>query len=350
LWPFLLKQVCPFKVKDDPLAPVNNKRKLGMDKIEALRSIHYDLVEYIQQRVKVDFDNWRQAPASFTFKGKTHLVGEVLGRFRMQRGHPMNAFLVNVNNEEVYLLYFQLSDIDKSGPIQAGFWILSLRVLNDRELMAFYREERKMLVNMTLKKVVDFHGHLCPDLVIGCKACEYALKLVSKNGSLDRGISVIAENSTSALDAIQVLFGATIGNQHLKVLDFGKHNYIFSFENGHKALRLSMRRQHYCDGDEYRAIEDKIVRDEATLDEVVHFQRLLDGWVRHLFNLSYEELFDVEWIESVQPSIETASVYMTCCKCGQQVLRTRKIDYQGKIYCIPCFQQVNPSCIYYRLQ
>lgn len=42
-----------------------------MDKSEALRSIDYDLVEYIQQKVQVDFDNADQRPISFKFSGKS---------------------------------------------------------------------------------------------------------------------------------------------------------------------------------------------------------------------------------------------------------------------------------------
>jgi formylmethanofuran dehydrogenase subunit E len=45
-------------------------------------------------------------------------------------------------------------------------------------------------------------------------------------GEAANGIAaIIAENSTSALDAIQIMLGATLGNQRLKVMDLGKHNY-----------------------------------------------------------------------------------------------------------------------------
>ena len=51
--------------------------------------------------------------------------------------------------------------------------------MRDEELMFFFREERKMLVNMELKRVADFHGHICPDLVIGCKVHELAIDILS---------------------------------------------------------------------------------------------------------------------------------------------------------------------------
>ena len=321
-----------------------------MDRAEAFRSIRYDLLEYIQKRVIVDFDNVMQMPVCFNFRGKKHIVHEVLGRFRTQAKRHINAFLINVDGDEIYFLYFQWCNMNQMGPFNRGFWVLSFRVLSDRELMAFYREDRKMLVNMTLKKIIDFHGHLCPELTIGAKACEYAQKLLFENREPDGGISIVAENCTSALDAIQVLLGATAGNQRLKIMDFGKHNYTFSFKNEQNGFRLSLRRQCYGDEDEYRRLEEKIVKDQVTLDEVVHFQKLLDNRVKQLLSVSPEDLFDVERIETIPHPTEMATSYFSCCQCEQQVLRSRTIDFRGKIYCIPCFQRMNTGCIHYNLQ
>jgi len=321
-----------------------------MNRSEALRSIRYDLLEYIQKKVRVDFDNMMQIPVCFTFGGKRYVVHEVLGRFRTQAKRHTNAFLINVDGDEVYFLYFQWCKRNQGSPFNRGFWVLSFRILSDKELMAFYREDRKMLVNMTLKKVIDFHGHLCPELTIGVKACEYAQQLLSMNRGLEAGVSIIAENCTSALDAIQVLLGATVGNQRLQVMDFGKHNYTFSFKNEQKSVRLSLRRQRYCDEDEYRAFEQKIMKDQVTLDEVVHFQKLLDNRVKQLLSLSPEDLFDVERIKRIPQPTEMATIYFSCCQCEQQVLRSRTIDFRGKIYCIPCFQRMNTGCIHHNLQ
>ncbi len=321
-----------------------------MERAKALRSIRYDLLEYIQKRVSVDFDNVMQMPVCFTFRGKKHIVHEILGRFRTQAKRHINAFLINVDGGDIYFLYFQWRNMNQIGPFNGGFWVLSFRVLNDGELMAFYREDRKMLVNMTLKKIIDFHGHLCPELMIGAKACEYAQKLLFENREPDGGISIVAENCTSALDAIQVLLGATAGNQRLKIMDFGKHNYTFSYKNEPHGFRLSLRWQRYEDEDEYSRLEEKILKNQVTLDEVVYFQKLLDNRVKQLLSLSPEDLFDVECIETIPQPTEMATIYFSCCQCEQQVLRSRTIDFRGKIYCVPCFQRMNAGCNHYNLQ
>jgi len=280
-----------------------------MKAAEALRSIRYDLMEYIQKKVRVDFDNVLQMPVHFTLGGKKHIVHEILGRFRTQAKDHINAFLVQADNDEVYFLYFQWCDRDQRSPFNRGFWVLSFRILSDRELMALYREERKMVVNMTLKRVVDFHGHLCPDLVIGCKACEYAQKLLYENGEPEGRISVIAENCSSALDAIQIFLGTTVGNQRLRLFDFGKHNYIFSLKNGQNSFRLSLKEVHYGDEDEYRALEEKIIKDQSSLDGVVHFQGLLDSRVKRLLASSPEDLFSLKRVRPMPETDEMPTIY-----------------------------------------
>jgi len=312
-----------------------------MERTEALRSIAYDLVEYIQKRVSVDFDNGAQRPISFLFKGNTHNIGEVLGRFRLRETSPSHAFLVCTGRDEVYFLYFHDWIVNHRTPFYEGCWVLSFRILTDRELMALYREERKMLVHATFKKVVDFHGHLCPDLVLGGKACQYAQDLLSSNGQLEGGISIIAENSTSALDAIQVMLGATIGNQRLKVKDYGKHNYTFIGKNGHAAFRLSLRPRCYGDEEAYNALEQKIVSNQAVLDDVVRFQELLDSRINCLFGLTPEVLYTARPVEPRRDPTELASVYLTCCRCGEQVLKSHIVEHGGAIYCTPCFHRIN---------
>ncbi|MBL0700103.1 MAG: formylmethanofuran dehydrogenase subunit E family protein, partial [Desulfosarcina sp.] len=263
-----------------------------MDAAEALRSIRFDLLEYIQEKVIVDFDNDGRLPVEFARKRKKYNINKVIGFFRTRSNLPINAFLVKTGDEEVYFLYFHFMDSISRSPLNAGCWVLSFRILHDHELMALYRRERKMLLNMTLKRVVDFHGHLCPELVVGAKVSEYAQKLFP-----DRGFSLIAENSTSAIDAIQVLLGITIGNQRLKVMDFGKHNYTFTLKDKQKAFMLSLKKLRYNDEEEYRMLYSKIKSSEVTIDEVVDFQKILDHRSRTLLELNLDELFDLNEVE-----------------------------------------------------
>jgi formylmethanofuran dehydrogenase subunit E len=310
-----------------------------MNVAEALRSVRYDLLEYIQKNVRVDFDNALQMPVCFILGGEKHIVHEVLGRFRVQEKRHVNSFLVKADNEEVYFIYFKWCDGNQGGPLNRVFWVLSFRVLNDRELMFLYREDRRMLLNVTLKRVVDFHGHLCPELVIGGRVCEYAQKFLP-----DGNFSLLAENCTSAIDAIQVLLGVTFGNQRLKVFDFGRHNYTFLLKDKKKGIRLSLKKPRYGDEDEYRKFWGKITKSEATFNDVVDYQRILDNRIRVLFELNFGDMFDVEEVECT----EMPTLYHTCHCCHHEVLIDRAVEYHDNIYCIPCFQSTR--CIKHNLQ
>lgn len=321
-----------------------------MDKSEALRSIRYDLVEYIQKKVRVDFDHARQAPISFTFDGTIHMVDDVLFRFRTQSMQPINAYLMQAKSDDVYFLYFHFCDPDCRRVLRGGYWVLCFRILSDHELMALYREERKMLLNMHLKRIVDFHGHLCPDLVLGCKVCEYAHKLFSQGGESNGGISIIAENCTSSLDAIQIMLGTTVGNQRLQIMDFGKHNYTLLFKKAEIGFRLSLKRQHFGDEKEYRVLEQKINNNQAVMEDVVQYQKMLDGRVKYLLGLVPEDIFSVKQVESAMPPFETADPLLQCSLCGEQVQKSREIEYKDQTYCIPCFRKVAKDCPYHTLQ
>lgn len=309
-----------------------------MNAIEALRAIKFDQLSYIQKMVTVDFDSLLQVPTSFHHRNRRQVVREILGRFRMKPDGFPGGFLVKTADGEVYFLYLCRSD-QKRG-LGSCYWVLSFRIQRDGELMALYREERKMIVNMTVKRVVDFHGHLCPELVIGMKASEYAQELLFP-GQQPRGrISAVVENSSSALDALQVLLGVTVGNQCLKILNFGKHNYTFSARETTKCFILRLKTQHYGDECEYAILEEKTRRNLITLDEVVDFQQLLDGRVRKLLGACPKELFEVAETIAMPQTLEASAVYVACFSCGQQMLQERAVAYREKPYCIPCFQRL----------
>ena len=305
-----------------------------MNAAEALRSIRHEWLSYIQEKVRVDFDSTRQAPIHFTHKARERLIHEVLGRFRIREENSLNGFLVRADDGEVYFLYFH--GMQANGGIKEGYWVLGFRVLSDRELMAFYRDDRKMLVDTTAKRVVDFHGHLCPELAIGMKACEYARKLLFKGEEPSGRISVLAENCTSALDALQILLGVTLGNQCLKVIDFGKHNYTFTAKNANEPFTLRLKGLAYGDEHEYEILEEKIVHNQISLDEVVRFQELMDRRVLRLLSSSPEDLFDLVEADRTVQTMETPAAYLSCASCGQQVLKEHAVEFQGKLFCAPC--------------
>jgi len=321
-----------------------------MNRSDALRSIHCDHLEYIQRKVRVDFDNERQEPISFRFDGRNHKINYVIGFFRTIADQPVNGYLVEAADHNIFYLYYQLDKIQRLNPIEPSFWVLCFRILNDNELMSWYREDRKMLVNMTLKRVVDFHGHICPELALGGKFCEFVQTLIDEGRLSLTGFAVISENTTSALDAIQILLGATIGNQRLLVLDYGKHNYTLLNRRQGRGWKLKLKTSCYKEDESYHELEEKIAGNQALFEDMIQFQQLMDTRVRQILELSPKEIFTIEETDVDTWPKESASIYLTCSVCGEQVLASRSIEKRGEIFCMPCFQKDSPGCSQFGMQ
>lgn len=303
---------------------------------EILRSIDRKEVEFIQRSVKVDYDNRLQSPLSFFYQKKEHKVTRLLGAFKGDLSPRDIAYLVKTRDGDVYLLYLHFHDPSPQSFLCPCHWILDFRVLRDEELMFFFGEGRKMMVNMQLKRVVDFHGHLCPDLVIGCKAYELAMKTLSRKENLDGGLIVIAENTTSALDAIQCLSGCTLGNQRLKVHDFGKHKYTFLISRTGVGIKLSLREQRFKDEPRYHELEEKAKKGEATVEDIARFQSLLDERVKALLSLTYDELFESVKTTRKPPRTKAFTNLARCHRCGDLVLESRLMNIDGFSICRQC--------------
>lgn len=207
-----------------------------------------------------------------------------------------------------------------------------------------------MLLNITLKRIVGFHGHICPDLIIGCRFCEYVQHLLSPLDELKSGISVVSENSTSAVDAIQIMLGTTVGNQRLQILDHGKHSYTLRAKTNKSAFRLVMKKLDFDDDRDFDTLDRTMRCNQARWEDSLSFRKLLDRRVRHLLDLRPEEIFDVKPVNTVIAFTELASVYLTCGVCGEQVLKSRHISFRDQIYCSKCFQTLYGSMACHRLQ
>ena len=322
-----------------------------MERIEVLRSIDLEQLDYIQQKIEVVCENDRKLPVGFAFAGKMFPVNRILCRCKIAEETPGYGYLVEIGDQNVFYLYNQPKYYPGSDLFDPGIWVLCFRVLHDQELMRLFLEDRKMLANIALKRVVDFHGHVCPELALGSKFCEFVQHLLGENVLEDNNFSVLAENTTSALDAIQILLGVTVGNQRLMVMDYGKHNYTLSSLNKDKGWNFRMKTMNYGDEEAFYRLERKIINNNALLEDIVSFQKLIDERVRRIFALSPEELFILEPAQCAQQQPqESTSLYTICAVCHQQVLATRCIERRDKILCQPCFQKEAPGCIHHGLQ
>jgi formylmethanofuran dehydrogenase subunit E len=257
-----------------------------------LRAIGNGQAEWIQQTVHVDYDNKRQQPLGFSSNGRYNKVIKLLGTFKGDLSPNDLTYLVKTVDGNTYHLYLHLSDSDPLLTPSHIRWTLDFRLLKRRE--AIVLPLWKSLAHMRLEGVADFHGDLCPELVLGCKACHMALELLT-GFNTSRDIMVIAENNNSpALDAIQFVLGCTMGNRRLRIIDNNRHIYLFVTNMGGYGVKLSLKEISFNDEDRFNEFERKVFGGCATLNDAASYQKLSDDRVTRFMDMDGEEVFAVE--------------------------------------------------------
>lgn len=163
------------------------------------------------------------------------------------------------------------------------------------------------------EKAVLFHGHECPGLAIGFKACEAAIKKMNITMSKDEEIVCITENDACGVDAIQSILGCSIGKGNLIYRNTGKQAFsFFNRKNGDK-LRIYLN---------VRASDKNMEREE--------FQE-------YLLNADLDEIFDFSTPKFSLPEKARIFTSVKCEICGE-VAPEHKIRLQdGKKVCLDCF-------------
>lgn len=292
-----------------------------------LRQIDADRVVPIQEFVGVHYDNRLRMPLGFCHRGRKYDVVELLGAFWEPSVPPSVVYLVRVREGSVFALYLDLTEpVELEGrTVWRGQWVLHFQV----------EEREPMLVDIQLKRIADFHGHLCPDLALGYRVSQYALErltLALMSGALLR---VIVENTTSAVDAVQHMTGCTLGNRRLLVRDWGKHVYTFICGEG-EGLRLSLRPGILPESPEMAELEEKIQAGQATLMETARYQTLLDQRIAFILETPAETLFSARYLPVGWPPDRNATAFAFCEVCGEPVLETHLVLQNGRRCCLAC--------------
>lgn len=88
------------------------------------------------------------------------------------------------------------------------------------------------------EKCVAFHGHQCPGLAIGFRACEAAVEKLGLEFSADEEVVCVTENDACGVDAVQVITGCTMGKGNLLYHGTGKMAFNFYNRKTGESLRV----------------------------------------------------------------------------------------------------------------
>jgi formylmethanofuran dehydrogenase subunit E len=164
-----------------------------------------------------------------------------------------------------------------------------------------------------LKKVVDFHGHFCPGIMIGYRAAKAGMKILDAGRSEDEELVAIVENDSCAVDAVQVLTGATFGKGNFFFKDHGKQVYSFILRPSGKGVRLSLKAGALGDASHSRDDKSKMLMEKGD-----------------------DEIFSIEEKKMDLPDKAAIHQSVICSSCGEPTMATRVVEKDGKQFCIPC--------------
>lgn len=114
-----------------------------------------------------------------------------------------------------------------------------------------------------------FHGHECPGLAIGFKACEAVMEKMGLEFSKDEEVVCVTENDACGVDAIQVITGCTVGKGNLVFRGTGK--MAFSFYNRLNGESLRMIVKPFEGEMDHQQRQQYILN--SPVDELFHFSK-----------------------------------------------------------------------------
>ena len=163
------------------------------------------------------------------------------------------------------------------------------------------------------KKCVEFHGHECPGLAIGFRACEIAKEKLNLKFSKDEEVVCITENDACGVDAIQVITGCTIGKGNLIYKGTGKMAFSFFDRKNNRSIRLILKDFNF----------------NGNRDEKQNY--ILDG--------SEKELFDIKIPSFIVPEYARSFNSIKCERCGELALEHKIRIEKGKKVCLDCYNE-----------
>lgn len=183
---------------------------------------------------------------------------------------------------------------------------------------------------------VKFHGHICPGIAVGHRACWYARKLLNLNSpSLASEYVVVAENDLCGIDAVQINTGCTVGNDGLIIDLQGKQAFSFINKKTGKGVRIVLEAPLW-DSNHPIELHHKVKLGTASPAEAQEFFRLRQQRGEQLLELTDEELFKSEEIDHKIPGKPRLHPVVRCSRCGEQVMQPWVVQQGNEYFCPRC--------------
>jgi formylmethanofuran dehydrogenase subunit E len=190
----------------------------------------------------------------------------------------------------------------------------------------YNRGEKMDDFKILLEKGRDFHGEVCPGIIIGTRIAIAGMRELGMDPfERNRDLMVYVEIDRCMADAVQAVTGITMGHRTLKYKDYGKFAATFVDLATKKAVRVSAMERPRTD----QSSETRGNRSRPDMKDMA----------KKLSCVPEEELLIIEEVKvDVQehdiPGFPKFRAY--CEECGDRVLDRREVILNGKTLCRAC--------------
>jgi len=200
--------------------------------------------------------------------------------------------------------------------------------------------EEKLCKDMPpLELAIQFHGHICPGLLMGVRVAEFAQEYLGVGRDYDEELVAVVETDSCAVDAIQAILGCTFGKGNLVFKDYGKSVFTIGSREKSKAIRFSQNIDALAEPQlsRFRELNQK---NSLSSDEVAEKENLVGELFEKIMTASFEELFN--WREVPYDIPAKARIHNTirCAVCGEGVMETRVIISEKGELCPSCQAEI----------
>lgn len=186
--------------------------------------------------------------------------------------------------------------------------------------------------------VVRFHGHRCPGLALGYRACGIALHEIGATRSEDEELVCIVENDACGVDAIQYLAGCTLGKGNLVLRNYGKNVFTFINRKTGDAVRIAQRPDFSTRRIDGRAgdLRQRVTAGTATAGELEEYKERMDHVIAMILQIPAESIFSIRHVQVPAPAAARIYTSIPCSRCRELVAEPLTRVHGGRVVCIPC--------------
>ncbi len=187
-----------------------------------------------------------------------------------------------------------------------------------------------------LELAIQFHGHICPGLLMGVRASEFAIQHLELERDRDEELLAVVETNSCGVDAIQSILGCTFGKGNLVFLDYGKAVYTIASRDKGRAVRIAQKYNANRNPlfNRYRELNTKT---HLTPEEKTEQENLLGQVFESIMTAPFEDIFQWREVEFTFPEKAEIRPTIPCSICDEGVMDTRAVTTAQEVLCPTCY-------------